>query len=607
MSMREPTYMEADQAALGQTNDSQESTAKRRDLRPLRQLIPYLLPYKKQMLWAFAALFLAAVSVLTIGSGLKSVVDSGFATGNPDKLNQTLILLFLVIAVMAGATYGRFYLVSWIGERVVADMRRALFQHLLALSPSFFESARSGDLVSRMNADTGMLQVVIGSSISIALRNLLLLIGGTIMMLITSAKLTGLVFLVVPLVIVPIIFFGRRVKTLSKTSQEKLSDVGAGLEETIYGIRTLQAFGREAHEEARFAAKVEEAFGTSLQRIAARALMIVIVITLVFGAIALILWLGGHDVLAGRMSAGQLSAFIFYAILVAGAVGAVSEVMGDLQRAAGATERIFELLTLEPEIKAPATPRTLPVPPRGEITFDNVSFFYPSRPQAPALDHFELRIRAGEKVALVGPSGAGKSTLFQLLLRFYDPQMGRVLVDGYDIREVDPKSLRQRISFVPQDNVIFSTDALTNIRLGRSDASDGEAANAAAAANADEFIRALPEGYFTFLGEKGVRISGGQRQRIGLARAILRNAPILLLDEATSALDSQNEKAVQEALAHLMQGRTTLIIAHRLSTIRHCDRIIVMDKGQIVETGTHDQLLAKGGLYAQLSKLQFRG
>lgn len=606
MTMREPTYIEADQAALGNKNDSNGNGKAKRDLKPLRRILPYLFRYRKQMLWALVALIVAAAAVLTIGTGLKNVVDTGFATGNPAKLNQTLLLLFLVIAVMAAATYSRFYLVSWIGERVVADLRRDLFQHLLNLSPSFFESAKSGDLTSRMSADTSLLQVVVGSSISIALRNLLLLIGGTVMLLITSPKLTGLVFLVVPLVIVPIIFFGRRVRGHSKLSQEKLSDVSAGLEETIHGIRTIQAFGQEHLQQEYFTQRVENAFMASLERIGARALMIVIVITLVFGAIALILWLGGQDVIAGRMSAGQLSAFIFYSVLVAGAVGAVSEVMGDLQRASGATERIFELLAIEPDVKSPANPRQLPTPALGEIRFDMVSFFYPSRPQAPALDHFDLRVRSGEKVAIVGPSGAGKSTLFQLLLRFYDPQMGTIRIDGYDSREVDPRALRERIGFVPQDNVIFSTDAMTNIRLARQNASDAEVMAAAEAANAHEFIMALPNGYHTYLGEKGVRISGGQRQRIGIARAVLRNAPILLLDEATSALDSQNEKAVQDALAQLMQGRTTLIIAHRLSTIRNCDRIIVMDKGQIVETGTHDQLIAGGGLYAQLSKLQFR-
>lgn len=592
----------SDSRALPGTN----ATKKRRDFGALRRIFPYLLRYKKQMVVALVALCVAALAVSSLGFGLKSVVDSGFVAGNAAKLNQALLILLLLIAVIAGATYARFYAVSWIGERVVADLRRDLYAHLLSLSPAFFESARSGDLTSRMSTDTSLLQVVVGSSVSVALRNVLLLLGGTIMLLITSVKLTLLMLLVVPLVIAPIILFGRKLRRFSRQSQEKIADVTAGLEETIHGIRTIQAFGQEALQQGAFEARVEQAFASALARIATRAQMIVIVITLVFGAIALILWLGGHDVLAGRMSAGLLIAFIVYAVQVAGAAGALTEVTAELQRAADATQRIFELLDIEAEIKAPAHPRQLPMPAFGEIRFDHVSFFYPSRPAAPALDHFDLRVRGGERVALVGPSGAGKSTLFQLLLRFYDPQMGAVKIDGIDSREVDPRALRQRIGFVPQDNIIFSADAFENLRLANQEASEEEIIAAAEAANAHEFIMALPEGYRTFLGEKGVRISGGQRQRIGIARAILRDAPILLLDEATSALDSQNEKAVQDALGNLMQNRTTLIIAHRLSTIRNCDRIIVMDKGQIVQIGTHDQLVGQEGLYAQLAKLQFR-
>jgi ATP-binding cassette subfamily B protein len=586
--------------------DSKIPEDKKRDLGALKMLFPYLKPYRKQILGAFAALVLAAVAMLSIGGALKAVVDKGMALGSYEALNHSLIFLLIIIVMLAGATFARFSLVSWLGERIVADLRVVMFDRLLGLSPSFFETAASGDLISRMNTDTNLLQTVVGSSLSMALRNMLLLIGGTFMLLITSPRMTGFVFLLVPIVIAPIFIFGRRVRKLSKLSQEKLAAVSTGLEEAIHGMRTIQAFVREKFELDDFSARVDNALEAANQRIRARAWMTAAVITLAFGGVAVVLWLGGRDVLDHKMTAGQLSAFIFYAVVVAGAVGAVAEVMGDLQRAAGATERIFELTAMRPDIVPPERPQPLPASSYGELNFDLVSFFYASRPVQPALDHFNLRVRAGEKIALVGPSGAGKSTVFQLLLRFYDPQAGTIRFDGIDIKNVDPKELRRRISFVPQDVVIFSTDALTNIRLARPEATEDEVKIAAAAANAHDFISALPQGYRTFLGEKGVRLSGGQRQRIGIARAILRQTPVLLLDEATSALDSQNEKAVQEALSNLMKNRTTLIIAHRLSTIRNCDRIVVMDNGLIVEQGTHDELVAEQGLYARLSKLQFR-
>jgi ATP-binding cassette subfamily B protein len=604
--MRAPTYMEADQASLARKSDSNLQEKPRHDLKVLRRLLPYLAPYKKQIALACLSLLIAAIAVLTIGSGLKSVVDNGFATRSQAHLDQSLIALLGIIAVLAGATYGRFTLVSWIGERVVADLRKVMFRHIVTLSPGFFETHKSGDLISRMNTDTNLLQVVVGSSLSIALRNLLLLIGGSVMLFLSSPKLTLYMFVVVPVVIVPIVIFGRMVRKQSKFAQEKLAEVSSGLEETLYGIRTIQAFVQEMQEALGFNRRVEVSFEASLARIKSRGLMVVSVISLVFGAIAFILWLGGQDVLKGGMTAGELSAFIFYAVLVAGAVGAVSEVYGDLQRAAGATERIFELLTFEPDILSPAQPLDFPFRGQGDLSFDHVSFFYPSRPQAPALDHFDLRVRAGEKIAIVGASGAGKSTLFQLLLRFYDPQAGTIRMDGVDIKEVDPHYLRMHLAFVPQDIVIFSTDAMSNIRMGWPEATDQQVMIAADAAFAHEFISALPDGYKTFLGEKGVRLSGGQRQRIGIARAILRNAPLLLLDEATSALDSASEKAVQDALARLMHGRTTLIIAHRLSTIRNCDKIVVMDGGRIVEIGTHDELMVKNGPYARLANMQFR-
>jgi ATP-binding cassette subfamily B protein len=604
--MRHATYTPTASAASPPPGDSKATGPKKRDLRPLRALLPYLAPYKKEILWAGVALVLASGTVLSMGVALKSVVDRGFATGDVNHLNQSLIALLLLIVVLSCATFARFSLVAWIGERLIADLRVQMYGHLLKLNPSFFESTPVGDLVSRMNADTGLLQTVVGSSLSMALRNILLLIGGTAMLLITSPQMTLYVFAMVPVVIAPILIFGRRVRAFSKASQEKLAEVTSGLEETLYGIRTIQAFVSENFERQNFNFRVDESFRAALQRIKARAWMTASVITLAFGGIAVVLWLGGRDVLEHRMTAGQLSAFIFYAVVVAGAIGAVTEVLGDLQRAAGATERILELLAEQPDITVPSLPVSLPQPSRGELKFEHVSFFYPSRPQAPALDHFHLTIQPGEKIALVGPSGAGKSTVFQLLLRFYDPQAGNIRFDGVDIRDTNPHELRRHISFVPQDVVIFSTDALSNIRLARPEATEDEVKQAAAAANAHEFISALPQGYRTYLGEKGIRLSGGQRQRIGIARAALRHTPLLLLDEATSALDSQNERAVQEALANVMRERTTLIIAHRLSTIRNCNRILVMDKGLIIEEGTHDDLMTQDGLYAKLSKLQFR-
>ncbi|WP_114394378.1 ABC transporter transmembrane domain-containing protein [Oleisolibacter albus] len=579
----------------------------RRDLKPLRRLLPFLKPYWRQIAGASIALVVAAGTVLGLGQGLIALVDKGFAAGNAALLDRALLVMLGVIALLAVSTYGRFYLVSWVGERVIADLRKAVFDHIVSLSPGFFETTRTGEVLSRLTTDTTLLQGVVGSSVSIALRNTLTLAGGLVMLLLTSPKLTGLVLLVVPLVVAPIIIFGRRVRTLSRASQDRVADVGSTVDEVLTGIRTVQAYVREGMERQRFADRVEAAVDTAVQRIRMRAWMTMLVITLVFGAIGIILWVGGHDVLSGRISAGELSGFVFYAIVVAGAVGALSEIMGELARAAGATERLFDLLETRPDIVAPARPVPLPLPAAGAVRFEGVRFHYPSRPDWAALQDFTLEVAPGETVALVGPSGAGKSTVFQLLLRFYDPQAGVVRLDGVDVRQADPQEVRSRIGLVPQDPVIFSTNALENIRYGRPEASDAEVRAAARAAHALDFLEALPEGFGTYLGEKGVRLSGGQRQRIAIARAILRNPPLLLLDEATSALDAESERAVQLALEGLMQHRTTLIIAHRLATVVNADRIIVMDQGRVAAMGTHTELLRQGGLYARLAALQFDG
>ncbi|MCG8357937.1 MAG: ATP-binding cassette domain-containing protein [Kiloniellales bacterium] len=576
-----------------------------RDLGQLTYLWRFVRPYRLQVAGALVALTVAAATVLVLGLGLRKLVDEGFASGNAALLDQAVLVLIGVILLLAASSYARFFLVSWIGERVVADLRQAVYDHVITLSPAYFEVTRTGEVQSRLTTDTTLLQLVVGTSASIALRNLLLLIGGAVLLLITSPKLTGIVFLVVPVVLLPILIFGRRVRRLSRASQDRIADLGAYADETLTSIRTVQAFVHAALDRTRFGQRVEAAFMTAIERVRARAILTALVIVLAFGAVSLVLWIGGHDVLAGRISAGELSAFVFYAVIVAGAVGAISEVIGDLQRAAGATERLIELLRTEPEIAAPANPLPLPQPARGELRFENVVFHYPSRPDRSALEGFDLEVGAGEKVAIVGPSGAGKTTVFQLLLRFYDPQAGRITFDGQPLTQVEPDALRARIGLVPQDPTIFSADAWENIRYGRPDASDEEVLQAAEAAAARDFLERLPDGLDTFLGERGVRLSGGQRQRIAIARAILRNPALLLLDEATSALDAESERAVQQALDGLMVGRTTLIIAHRLATVLKADRIVVLDQGRRVASGSHAELIQGGGLYARLAALQF--
>jgi ATP-binding cassette subfamily B protein len=572
-------------------------------MRVLRRLIGRLAPYRPRVAGAAVALVAAAGAVLGFGAALRALVDRGFVAGG--GLGAALEFLLLVTALLALATFARAYLVSWLGERVAADLRRDVFANALRQPPSFFETARVGEIMSRLTADAEVLQSAVGSSASMALRNLLLIAGGVAMMAATSPKLTGVAFLVVPLVVAPLVLFGRRVRRLSRASQDRIADVSADVEETLGAVGTVQAFGQERAEAAAFNALVERAFGAARQRLLARAALAGVVILFVFTAIGLVLWIGGQELIAGRLSAGALSAFVFYAVVVAGSVGSVSEFWGDLQRAAGAAERIFELIDAAPAIVAPASPVPLPTPARGAIAFERVTFRYPSRPERAALDGFELAVAPGETVALVGPSGAGKSTVFRLALRFADPLAGRVLFDGVELVTCDPASLRARIALVPQEPVLFAGDVAGNIRYGRPDAREDEILAAAKAAHALEFVEKMPQGFATPLGEKGARLSAGQRQRIAIARAILRDPALLLLDEATSALDAESERLVQDALDRLAGTRTTLVIAHRLATVLRADRIVVMDAGRVVEQGTHATLSRAGGLYARLAHLQF--
>ena len=567
----------------------------------------YLLRYKRVLVGAGIALVFTAAVTLSMGQGVRLIIDNGFIAGSSEELNRTALLIIAIACFMAVGTYVRFYLVSWLGERVSADIRRDVFNHLITLHPHYFESNRSGEIMSRLTTDTTLLQTVVGSSASMALRSTLTFIGGLIMLLVTNLKLSGLVLLCVPVVLVPILLFGRRVRTLSRDSQDSIADVGSYAGEIIQQIKTVQSYTQEKFESNAFGNHVENAFEISRQRIKQRALLIAVVITLIFSAIAVMLWVGGNDVINGTMTGGQLGAFVFYAIIVAGSVATISEVVGELQRAAGAAERLIELLNVETEIAAPASPTTLLLEGNdAQITLRDLSFSYPSRPDDNALDGLNLDIQAGQTIALVGPSGSGKSTVFELLQRFYDPASGSIKLAGVDIREVDPSELRAHIGVVSQQPTLFSGNVWHNIRYGRPDASDAQVHAAAQAAFAHDFIMQLPKGYDSDLGEQGVRLSGGQRQRIAIARAILKNPEVLLLDEATSALDAESEQKVQRALESLMQNRTTIIIAHRLATIRNADVIAVLEQGKLIAQGTHDELLLSSPLYRRLSELQFQ-
>ena len=577
-----------------------------RHRRALRLATHFVAPYRWHTVGALLALIVTAGITLSMGQGIRLLVDKGFMTQSPHLLNQSIGVFLLLVLALSVGTFVRFYLVSWIGERVVADIRRQVFNHLIDLHPGFYENNRSSEIQSRLTADTTLLQSVIGSSLSLFLRNSLMVIGGIVLLFITNPKLTSIVVVALPLVLAPILIFGRRVRSLSRQSQDRIADVGSYVSEALVQIKTVQAYNHQQQDRQRFAHTVEQAFATARKRIVQRAWLITLVILLVLGAVGVMLWVGGMDVIAGRITGGELAAFVFYSLIVGSAFGTLSEVIGELQRAAGAAERIAELLQSKSLISAPVSGLlTLPDRVAGNLHLQGVSFAYPSRPERFALEDLTLTVNAGETLALVGPSGAGKSTLFDLLLRFYDPQHGQILLDGLPITQLDPQDVRRCFALVSQSPALFFGSVEDNIRYGNPDATLEQVQAAARIAHAHDFILQMPEGYSTHLGEGGLGLSGGQRQRLAIARALLVDAPILLLDEATSALDAQSEHLIQQALPSLMSGRTTLVIAHRLATVQNADRIAVMDQGKLIAIGTHAQLIATNPLYARLAALQF--